>query len=184
MGLQDVFILFVIVDISLVLLGIVSFLAGFKLIRIIHLFTFGFLGFMLGFLIGEVLQIELLAYIFGIGLCMVFAYFCFVHHKYLKGLTLGVLAFLLFLFLSSLFLTGTFTLIIFSSVLTIVIVSLNYIFERIVTILFTSLLGSVLILTSPWFDFEGFAFLSLVIGGFIISCALQLLLLKKWHGYI
>ncbi|MCL2610902.1 MAG: hypothetical protein FWE02_04405 [Defluviitaleaceae bacterium] len=175
--------LFAIIDILIIIVSIAFFLAGFKLIRIIHLMITGFIGFILGSLIGEVLEIELLSYIFGIGLALVFGYFCFMYHKYLKGLTLGILTFALFSYLGIvLFETLSVTLIV-ASTLTIAIVIVNYLFERVTTVLFTALAGSVLLL-ERFSSFDFLILLGISLGGAIISSILQFLVLRKWPNYI
>ena len=177
--------IFFITELIAAILSVVFFLAGFKLIRVAHLVITAYVGFMLGFLIGYVLNIEIFSYLFGVGLALVFSYFCFMYHKYLKGLTLGILSFALFTSLALLMTDMFLVSFAIGLVITMLIVILNYLFERITTVIFTGFLGTFLILEIVLdLDLDSLMLIGLILIGTAISFALQFLVLRKWPNYI
>lgn len=123
------------------ILGIVLCFTGYKLIRIINM-LFGFsIGSIIGYFIGFIfIMSETMAFLLGGILGLIFAFFAFAYYKYLKGLFLGFLCLILlqYTFLPSF--------IIFSLVISIGVAVITYKYEKILTIVLTSLLGSFLIL--------------------------------------
>lgn len=137
------FILNLLNTLSLILgiLGIVLCFVGYKLIRITNMILGFLIGALIGYSIGFMFFMsQTMAFLLGGILGIIFAFFNFAYYKYLKGLFLGFLCFILlqYTFLPSF--------IIFSIVISIVVTVLMYKYEKILTMVITSLLGSFLIL--------------------------------------
>ncbi|MCL1996684.1 MAG: hypothetical protein FWG63_10805 [Defluviitaleaceae bacterium] len=136
-----------ILEIILAVTGVVLYILGHKLIRVVYLLLGVTFGFVLGFLIGFVIQSTLLSYINGITLAIVFGFFNFFHYQYLKGVSLGILSLGLCIYLALIASAViSFPIIIaVSGVVSMVLAIANYKYERVITIFITTWLGALLL---------------------------------------
>ena len=169
------------------ILGIVLFALGYKLARVIYLVLGVCFGFTLGFLVGFVVGSTALSVIIGLILGSVFGFFNFVHYHYVKGVSLGILASMLCLYMFLVILNyATFSLLIIPAVSIVVsfaLAVLSYRYEVITTMFVTAWLGAVFIVYAVLdvfvvLDFSLLtAFISLVVG--MLGFALQYMVVHK-----
>jgi len=128
------------------MIGFVFFVGGYRFIKIINLVSGLVFGFLLGSVIGLVLQSNILGNTIAVLLGLIWAFFNFVHFKYLKGVSLGIFGFILvFYALAGLNLSVA---LIMAFIAFIGVVIANHKYESITTMVVTSLLGALLLVVN------------------------------------
>ena len=171
----------------LIIFGLVLYFAGYKLIRIIDTIVGFSTGSFLGYFIGVVFFLsETMGLLLGGILGISFAFFSFVYYRYLKGLLLGFLAFIWVFYasFSTISLDLSLTLIV-SAIACVCVVAVAYKYEKISTMLLTSLVGSIMLLHSFFgLSMEPLAILVSILLG-ICGLLIQLKVVdKKFPGII
>lgn len=127
--------------------GISFYFGGYKLTRITNMIMGFILGSVVGYFVGLVFLVsETMGFLLGGILGLIFSFFIFVYYKYLKGPCLGLLSFIGFFYITYSFLSSMILIILLSSLIAIITTFIAYRYEKVLTIVITSLLGSILIL--------------------------------------
>jgi len=153
-----------ILSILLIIFGLVFYFVGYKLIRVINLIVALLSGYFFGYFMGWVFFMsDTMGVLLGGLLGLIFAFFAFFYYKYLKGFMLGGLAFIWGAFTIFSVLNTVNIQLIFAVSLVPAICTFAgcYKYEKITTMLVTSLLGSTMLLHS-FFGISGQFMVSLI----------------------